>query len=170
MDLTEVYVGLGGNIGNPRHTLSEALKILQAHNAIYDLKTSRFYKTSPVSPLPQNHFVNGVCRFMTSLTPHTLLKVLQEIEQQLGKKPKLKEEPRAIDCDILLFGSQSISTPELVIPHPLWRERLFVIIPLYELTKTVNLPGRGVPLDLQAELQTFQNHNNEKVQLLMEAL
>jgi 2-amino-4-hydroxy-6-hydroxymethyldihydropteridine diphosphokinase len=170
MGLTKVYVGLGGNMGNARHTLGEALKLIKAHPAIYDLTVSNFYKTSPVSPLPQNHFINAVCSFMTTLTPHALLKVLQDIEKQLGKEPKAKEAPRIIDCDILLFGDESISTSDLKIPHSLWRERLFVLIPLYELTKFVRLPGRSDLLDLQAELRAFQNHNNENVQLLMEAI
>lgn len=170
MDLSEAYVGLGGNLGNAHHTILEALHLLKKNFSVRNLKASSFYKTSPVSVLPQNDYVNAVCKFETSLTPHALLKVLQDIEKRLGKEPKPKCAPRLIDCDILFFGNQSVSTPELEIPHPRWRERLFVLIPLFELTKTVRLPERNDLIDLQAELDAFRNHNNESVQLLNQHL
>ena len=168
MDLREVYVGIGGNIGNSYLILQEALRLIKAHPGIYDLEVSRFYKTSPVSPLPQNDYVNAVCRFQTALIPIQVLKILQDIEKMLGKKPKPKEAPRIIDCDILFFGDLSVSTQELQIPHPSWRERLFVLAPLSELVTTLRIPGLSDPINLQTELQTFTNRNRERIHVLKE--
>lgn len=168
MNLTEVYVGLGGNIGNTRQVLLEALKLIKAHPRIHNLQTSSFYQTSAVSPIPQRDYINAVCRFHTELDPHTLLQVLQTVETQLGKIAKPKDAPRVLDCDILFYGNRSVSTPELEIPHPRWRQRLFVLAPLAELTKSVPLPGREDPLDLQLELRSLQNDHGQSVTLLME--
>ena len=62
-----------------------------------------------------------------------LLWYLQQIEYRLGKLPKAKNAPRAIDIDILLYGDIQINTPTLIIPHPRWQEREFVKLPLAEL-------------------------------------
>lgn len=159
----DVYIGLGGNIGNARLSLLAAIEMIRVHPSIHELVSSSLYRTSPVSSIPQNDFINCVCRFKTALEPQALLKLLQEIEKKLGKVLKPKDAPRTIDCDILLYGSMQISTPHLEIPHPQWRKRLFVLIPMRELTKKVSLPGLDEPLDLDKELREFQNQNNEQV-------
>jgi 2-amino-4-hydroxy-6-hydroxymethyldihydropteridine diphosphokinase len=170
MELTEVYVGLGGNIGNTYRIMKETLNIIKNHPMIFNLKPSRLYKTSPVSPLPQEDYLNAVCRFQTTLGPHQLLNVLQEIENKLGKRPKPKEAPRIIDCDILFFGHLSLSTPELKIPHPLWRERLFVLAPLSELVEELWISELSESISVQAELQMFENRHHEKIYPLEECL
>lgn len=168
MHLSEVYVGLGGNIGDSRSILTQAIEMLKSLPSIYQFTLSRFYKTSPVSTIPQDAFINAVCRFTTSLTPQDLLIQLGEIEKFLGKKKKIRDAPRLIDLDILLYGVETINEPNLQIPHPRWSERLFVIAPLADLVKLLNIPDPHNPqliiqIDLQAYLKNFSNIHHEIV-------
>lgn len=136
---TQVYVGLGGNLGNTPLIFQEAITQLISHPKIFELRTSSLYQTSPISSIPQNDYINAVCTFQTTLHPCELLTILQNIEKSLGKVPKPKDAPRLIDLDILFFGEEVHSAPNLIIPHPRWFERLFVLIPLLDLTDII--PG-----------------------------
>lgn len=131
--MAEVYVGMGSNLGERKKSLVEALEVLQSHPAISQLRVSRFYETEPLSDIPQPDFINAVCRFETALEPFALLSLLQQIERTLGKVEKPKNAPRPIDLDLLFYGDLEMCTETLEIPHPRWRERLFVLKPLSEL-------------------------------------
>lgn len=132
---TYVYVTLGGNIGDTYSVLQLALTKIRTHPSIRELHISHFYRTSPVDVFSQDPFINAVCRFETSLTPKELLESLENIELELGKVPKPKNASRIIDLDILFYGDLRIDESRLTIPHPRWRERLFVLIPLTDLAK-----------------------------------
>lgn len=168
MTLKEVFVALGGNIGDVPSVLKSALKKLKALPEICDLKTSRFYKTTPVSDLPQEPYVNAVCSFNTTFSACELLAVLQKIERDFGKTAKPKNHPRKIDLDILFYSHEKINTPDLEIPHPRWKERLFVLVPLSDLVEQIDVPeAEGVVRqDLSALLKDFVNIYNETVILL----
>lgn len=134
-----VYVGLGGNIGDSHVLLTAALRALGECPQIRNLRTSSFYETEPVSSIRQRHFLNAVCAFETLLSADDLFQFMETIEKKLGKVPKGKDEPRPIDLDLLFYGSQLINTQRLKVPHPHWKERSFVLIPLRELRKK-NIP------------------------------
>lgn len=140
--ISKVYLSLGGNIGDSSSTISHALELLKAVPEVTHLRASRFYSTSPIlpasEPFPQEYYTNAACELETSLSPHELLKALQSIETELGKIPKAKNAPRIIDIDILFFGDQIFSTPDLELPHPRWKERLFVLTPLSDLVQTLS--------------------------------
>ncbi len=175
MYLPEVYVGLGGNIGDSYSILGSALEKIAQLPSIHHLNVSRFYCTTPVSPIPQNSFINAVCHFKTSLTPQELLQQLQEIEESLGKREKIKEAPRIIDLDILFYGLETIDTLELQIPHPRWSERLFVVAPLADLITSLRIPDPEnstsiVSIDIQKYLQNFPNIHHETVTPIPEIL
>jgi 2-amino-4-hydroxy-6-hydroxymethyldihydropteridine diphosphokinase len=133
----EVYIGLGANLGDPYFQLTYALNKLRENPAINQLQVSRFYQTTPVSPVEQPLFLNGVCRFTTTLSLSDLWKFLMSIQENLGQGPKPKTAPRKIDLDILFFGLNPIIHEELQIPHPRLYERLFVLQPLSDLTDRV---------------------------------
>jgi 2-amino-4-hydroxy-6-hydroxymethyldihydropteridine diphosphokinase len=145
---SRVYLGLGGNIGDVRATFDLALEEINSHPKISNLKISQFYQTAAVSDIPQADYLNGACCFDTALSPKELFLFLQEIETKLGKIPKEKNAPRKIDLDILFFGELLYSDGNLEIPHPRWKERLFVLIPLMDLTS--NLAAGGDSFDLPA--------------------
>lgn len=164
----KVYLGLGGNIGNVGSTFKMILKRLVSTPEIFELKSSRFYETTPVSPIPQDPYVNAVCSFETTFLAKELLKVLQQIERDFGKVEKLKDEPRPIDLDILLYGEEAIKEKDLEIPHPHWQERLFVLIPLSDLTDSIEWVenNKRIKKNISLMLKEFKNIHNEKVTLL----
>ncbi len=162
-----VYLGLGGNLKDPRKTIQQALKLITSHPHICNVRVSSLYKTTPVSDIPQSDFINAVCCIDTSLTPQQLFKELCAIEKVLGKVPKIQNAPRIIDIDILFFGTLYLRTAELKIPHPRWMERLFVIKPLLDVTSKITVPvseTRFEEIDIKEYLNNFKNAHNETVE------
>lgn len=154
MNKTEAIIGLGSNLGDPLKILQSAVLEISGSPEISDFESSAYFRTSPVGP-PQNEYINSVCRFKTALSAQELHCFLQSLEAKHGGKPeKIVDGPRYLDLDILFFGQEQASGPELVIPHPKWKERLFVLAPLADLT--------GLPDHLEA-LKNFTNPNNETV-------
>lgn len=141
--MTTVYVGLGGNIGDMYATLQSAIERIKKLPDVSDVETSSFYRTAPVSPVPQPDYLNAVCRFKTTTDANTLLTRLQEIEVCLGKIPKPKTDPRPVDLDMLFYGDETSDAQHLLLPHPEWKNRLFVLVPLSDLTDRINVPGPG---------------------------
>lgn len=139
-------------MGDSSFLLNQALVELTSLKQIDRIETSQFYRSSPVGcATSQNFFVNAVCRFKTNLDPKTLLKHLQRIEKKLGKIPKPKDAPRPIDIDILFYGSLSYKDEELEIPHPHWHSRLFVLVPLNELTSKIEVIDADQPTEFVLE-------------------
>jgi 2-amino-4-hydroxy-6-hydroxymethyldihydropteridine diphosphokinase len=168
----DVYLGLGGNIGDSYAILQSALKKIEAVPGVEDIRVSRFYVTTPVGGgLPQNNYINAVCQLKTDHNPKQLLTILQDIECQLGKKPKLKNAPRIIDIDILIYGQLSYQDSHLIIPHSHWQERLFVLMPLSDLIEDIKVPCSKQSevfyhLNLFKMIDSFCNINQESVSLL----
>jgi 2-amino-4-hydroxy-6-hydroxymethyldihydropteridine diphosphokinase len=95
---------------------------------------SRLIETPAVGgPEGSPPFLNGAATIETTLGSHALMKVLTDIEKDLGRNRRVKWEPRPIDLDLLLYGDQIISSDDLIVPHPLMHERPFVLHPLAEI-------------------------------------
>ena len=137
--MTSIYLGLGGNLKSPGKMIRKALKAVACIPGVTLLKVSRFYQTSPVGDINQSDFINAVCHLSTVLDPKILMWELQKIEMDLGKVPKGKTAPRIIDIDLLFYGTLTYLDEELEIPHPLWKKRLFVLVPLAELTSHIKI-------------------------------
>lgn len=152
MHKTTVYLGLGGNIGDTAAVLAKAVEQLSSHPEIFDLRLSPLYVTAPHEAPAQADFVNAVCAFETTLSIPALIEATQAIEHTLGKQPKPKNQPRVLDIDILLYGSDHYTTKEWQIPHRHWRERPFVLVPMQDLVREVYVPERVVIADLLAQL------------------
>lgn len=167
-----VYVGMGGNIGDTFSLLSQAIQALACLERIEQFTTSRLYLTSPVSHVNQRSFLNVVCSFQTDLNPKQLLHITQHIEVSLGKVPKPKEAPRPIDIDILFYGSHCYWDTELEIPHPRWKERLFVLVPLSDLISKIQVQSnQGCQcFILQDLIQEVNCHSNQVVSLVEKKL
>lgn len=164
----KVYVALGGNVGDPLACLKMALEELKQTSGISDLKVSKFYKTTPVSDLPQEQYVNAVCSFDTTYSVYELLEVLQSIEKRFGKNPKPKNYPRTVDLDILFYSNECIKNQDLEIPHPRFQERLFVLVPLSDLIDEicVGQENKMLKFTISSLLKEFSNINNETVLLI----
>lgn len=147
-------MALGANLGFARHTICQALALIQQHPLIQDFRSSSLYRTTPVSPLPQPDYINAVCCFVTSLSAESLFDFLQQLEKLLGKQAKHRDAPRSIDLDLLFYGHHTYHSEHLIVPHPRWQERLFVLRPLADLTDD---------FDIENKLRSFPNPNQEQV-------
>lgn len=141
------YLGLGTNLGDRLVWLKEALTRLKGNPEIRINQISQIYETSPVGYLDQPSFYNLVCRIQTTLLPMSLLRCVQEIEQELKRERKIRWGPRTIDIDILLYEQKVIRSPELTIPHPRMQDRAFVLIPLFELAPQLVLPNTNQSIE-----------------------
>lgn len=134
--MTTVYIGLGSNIGDREQFINHALWFLRESEDIKVVKVSSLYETAPEGGPPQPEFLNCAAEIETKRGPQDLLYLLKGIERKVGRtEGALKWAPREIDLDILLYGDLIISTDELMIPHPLMHERIFVLEPLCEIAK-----------------------------------
>lgn len=135
------YLGLGSNIGNTKDNLDSAIKILNESKNCNILQVSSFYKTKPVGVTNQPDFLNAVVKIETQLSPEELLKLINSIENKLGRIRTIKWGPRTIDIDILIYGNIIINKENLVIPHPAMMERSFVLEPLSEIEPNMIMPN-----------------------------
>ena len=126
MKHTSVYIGVGSNMGDRNANIRRAIDLLKSSEGIKVAKVSSIYETEPVGGPPQGAFLNGVFEIETDLDPFDLLEKLKGIEKELGRERGVKNAPRVIDLDILLFGDEKIDTENLKVPHPGMREREFV--------------------------------------------
>jgi 2-amino-4-hydroxy-6-hydroxymethyldihydropteridine diphosphokinase len=133
--MTICYIGIGSNLGNRQEYIAKAIEELKRSKGIKFKRASSIYETDPVSEIPQGKFLNGVLEIETDLAPHVLMRELNRIEDLLGRRRGVRNAPRTIDLDILYYGEEKIRDGELAIPHPLIREREFVLRGLRELHK-----------------------------------
>ena len=134
MQLTDVYLGLGSNLGDRHAQLLAAIELLTQRVGRL-VRCSSFIETAPWGFVSEHPFLNAVALFRTTLSPRELLTATQDIERQLGRRQKSNGTyaDRPIDIDILLYGDAVIDEPDLKIPHPLMHERDFVMRPLNEI-------------------------------------
>lgn len=134
-----VYLALGSNLGKREENLRSAQNHLGEILTVR--RASSIYLTPPWGVTDQPAFLNQVLETSCGLEPLELLKVVKNIEVNMGRIPAFRYGPRLIDIDILLYGQRQIRTPELTIPHPQMAQRAFVLVPLNELAPDLLLPG-----------------------------
>ncbi len=133
------YIGLGSNLGDRQYYINTAIKRIRLLTGTRVTKISTVIETAPEPKdiPPQGPYLNCVVEIRTNLSPHELLKRLQKIEYDLGRIRTVKNEPRNIDLDILLYGNITINEDSLCIPHPRMFEREFVMKPLMEIAPQI---------------------------------
>lgn len=127
-----VFIGIGSNLGNREENINQAINYLKKIIGVSVIKVSTLHETDPVDA-EGGKFINAVIKIKTDLLPEDLLKALNQIEVKLGRIRTKKNQARTIDLDILLYGSQTITKPNLIVPHPRMWEREFVTKPLREI-------------------------------------
>jgi 2-amino-4-hydroxy-6-hydroxymethyldihydropteridine diphosphokinase len=127
-----VYLGLGSNLGDRAKNIHDAVSLL-GEVGVMPIKLSSIIETDPVGGPPQGLFLNAALKAATELSPVKLLNGIHAVELLLGRIRTVKDGPRTIDIDILLYDNLMLDTIELVIPHPRMREREFVMGPLREI-------------------------------------
>ena len=131
------YIGIGSNLGDRRKYIENAIQKLNETKGIEVKKVSSIYETDPLGGPSQGKYLNGAIEIETEIEPRELLTRLLDIEIQLGRKRTVKNGPRTIDLDILLFGDKKIDEPGLKIPHPKMQRREFVMKPLKEIYESI---------------------------------
>ena len=126
-----VAVALGSNLGDRERYLSDAAAALRA--AVSDLTVSSFYDTAPIGVGEQPRFLNAAAIGSTPLTARALLDTLLAIESTFGRTRPHAGAARTLDLDLILYGNHIIEEPGLIVPHPRFRERRFVLEPLNEI-------------------------------------
>lgn len=134
-----VYLSLGSNLGDRAAYIERALARL-GEEGMRIVKRSSFYETEPVEFLAQGWFLNIAVEAETELMPRQLLRVIRQIERELGRKRIVRSGPRTIDIDILLFDANIARATELEIPHPRMTERRFVLVPMAEIAPALRHP------------------------------
>lgn len=137
---TAVYLSIGSNIGDREKNLETAIAAL-ADVKVHVTRVSSFYETEPVDVREQPWFLNCAVQGETTVPALDLLHSLRGIESQMGSKKLVPKGPRLIDIDILLYGDETIDTPELQVPHPRMVSRKFVLVPLVEITPDLKHPS-----------------------------
>jgi 2-amino-4-hydroxy-6-hydroxymethyldihydropteridine diphosphokinase len=131
METTRAYLGLGSNLGDRAAQLEEAIRRLGELGTVSARST--IMETAPWGYADQPDFLNMAVALDTALSPRELLDGVKRIEREMGRAPTVRNGPRVIDIDILLYGDRRVDEPDLVIPHPRMAERDFVMKPLEEL-------------------------------------
>ena len=127
-----IFIGLGSNLGDRTAFLAEArARMNQA--GIRVVRESSVIETDPVGYADQGRYLNQVVEVDTQLTPRELLNTLLAIETAMGRVRTIKNGPRNIDLDVLIYHQVSLNEPGLELPHPRMMERSFVLEPLREL-------------------------------------
>ena len=141
----KVAIALGSNVGDRRATLTAALGALAPW--VRDLRASSFYDTPFIGTEVQPSVLNAAAIGVSSLDAHALMERLLAVEQDFGRTRPYGGAPRTLDLDLILYGDAVIDEPGLVVPHPRFRERRFVLEPLAEIAPAWRDPVTGHSID-----------------------
>jgi len=159
--MTNVFVGLGSNMGNPPQRLAAARKALRFLQDAQLLAVSPVYRTEPQGKKDQPWFHNQVAHLACGprWSAKSLLETLLAIEIALGRRRRGETclGPRCIDLDLLLFGTELCNNEQLCLPHPRMFERAFVLAPLHDIAPELVFPdGSSLHRRLAALLYRLQ--------------
>ncbi|MBQ2758418.1 MAG: 2-amino-4-hydroxy-6-hydroxymethyldihydropteridine diphosphokinase [Clostridia bacterium] len=152
------YLALGSNMGEAKQNLDDAVAALGLVPGIKVESVSSYYITKPWGVENQPDFVNACLCVKTSLSPQALLGVCLGIEAGMGRVRMIKNGPRIIDIDVLLYNDIYINTDELILPHPRMAEREFVLVPLLDIAKD----GKVLNFDIKKALSELKNSDIDK--------
>ena len=141
----QVYLVTGSNSGNSQNYLKKAILLIERIKNTKILTTSSIFQSKSYGQIKQRDFLNQAIHIETKLTPYELLEEVLSIENDLGRIRKERWGPRIIDIDIVFYGDEEISTPNLTIPHYDWKNRNFFIACLEEISCPF-VEGNGLSL------------------------
>ena len=153
--MTFACLGLGSNLGDSFKTLKDAVACLQEEDSVQLDKCSPCYESKPWGQENQPDFLNAVIGIHTQLPADELLSCLQAIELRFMRERTEKWGPRTLDIDILCYGNLQQTDPALILPHPYFSERDFVLVPLHEIYPHLKISDRPVSEWLTLYLDHF---------------
>lgn len=139
---TVCYIGIGANLGAAEESVRQAIARLGTLPGTRLDASSSLFRTAPVDA-GGDDYVNAVARIESMLEPADLLQALHGIEQEFGRERSVRNAPRTLDLDLLLYGTRRLAGADLTVPHPRMHERAFVLIPLLQLDPFIDIPGLG---------------------------
>jgi 2-amino-4-hydroxy-6-hydroxymethyldihydropteridine diphosphokinase len=140
--ITRVAIALGSNLGDRHAHLNHAVARLQT--LLRNFQVSRYRETVPLGMSgPQRMVLNAVATGDATLPARALLEALLGIEQERDRQRPYANAPRTLDLDLILYGDARIDEPGLIVPHPRFRDRLFVLEPLAEIAPDLVDPISG---------------------------
>lgn len=148
-------IALGSNLDDPRSQVERGFAALDALPHTRVRARSRLYRTRPWGLADQPDFINAAARIETSLPPRALLEALLAFETRAGRVRGIRNGPRKLDLDLLLYGHLEVDEPDLAIPHPRLHQRAFVLLPLADVAPDFEVPGQGRVSDLLARVDTM---------------
>lgn len=152
--MIDVYLLLGSNLGDRQGYLRQAISLIEEEVAPVSVASS-VYQTQSWGKTDEPDYLNQVICIKTDLPADTILEKILNIELKMGRKRKVKWGSRIIDIDILFYGSDIISQPNLVVPHPQLHNRMFTLAPLAEIAPDFIHPLLGKHIfELKTELKS----------------
>ncbi|HXI12395.1 MAG TPA: 2-amino-4-hydroxy-6-hydroxymethyldihydropteridine diphosphokinase [Thermoanaerobaculia bacterium] len=155
-----VLIGLGSNQGDRVYNLR--LAVSQIRKCVAIVRVSSHFESEPIDcPKGAADFLNMVVVGHVSASASDLLEKLQQIEASMGRRRTVANSPRAIDLDLILYGSELRRDAWLVLPHPRYRTREFVLRPFRELGLRWHDPaGHGQIAQLQGQGVVVRFHRS----------
>ncbi len=144
-----VVLSMGSNIADKLANLQLGVCVV-CRGGLSCQAVSGVYQTAPVGGPEQDDYLNAVLLAATSLPPGQVLARCQEAEEAAGRVRSVRWGPRTLDVDVIAYGDQVSTDPELTLPHPRAHERAFVLMPWLEVAPDASLPGLGRVVDLLA--------------------
>jgi len=137
-----VVFALGANLGDPLAALRRAVGRLALE--LRGMRVSAVYATPPEGGADQPPYLNAVVAGEGSMSPEDALAVARILEEEAGRARPYRGAPRSLDVDVLFVGDRIVDTPDLRLPHPRWRARDFVVVPLLDVAPDLTDPESGV--------------------------
>jgi len=126
-------VGIGGNVGDVKRRFEHLFFEIQREKRVELLKSALILKNPPFGFVDQDDFFNSILLIKTSMQPRAFLEYLLRLEKKFKRERSFENAPRTLDLDIIFFENRVIKSPKLTLPHPFWKNRESVIIPLSSL-------------------------------------
>lgn len=126
----KVLFGIGGNIGDVVRRFEHLLVFLKTSRFVHVIETAPILKNPPFGYTQQDDFYNSLLLVETRLSPKALLRYVLHVERHFGRKRLFKDGPRTLDIDIIFYEDIVMDAPRLKLPHPGWKQRASVLIPL----------------------------------------
>ncbi|MGN0634969.1 MAG: 2-amino-4-hydroxy-6-hydroxymethyldihydropteridine diphosphokinase [Acutalibacteraceae bacterium] len=161
--MSKVVIGLGTNMGDRMQNLQFAVDALRLVPGVQVQKASSVYETAPVGYTEQPDFLNAVLLVETQLSPLTVLGLCLGIEAAAGRVRSIRNGPRVLDMDVLLYENVRRDSFELTLPHPRMTERGFVLVPLAELFPC----GRALGVHFGAALREMDTADVRKTKYIL---
>ncbi len=126
----QATLGIGGNIGDVPRRFNHLFYYLKRSSVVEVVETSPILKNPPFGYMAQDDFYNALIIVKTCLTPKALLRYILHVERRFGRRRSFANAPRTLDIDMIFYEQVEMDSKALTLPHPHWKSRTSVMIPL----------------------------------------